>query len=66
MAGEVTALPFLTSTLFGDEWSASSLGQFNLRAIGGYVGPRTGPDTVEKKNILGPNNLNMIKPSRLE
>jgi hypothetical protein len=49
------APPFLTSELDGSEWSAIWLGRFNLPQgktpgtfwRGGWVGPRTGLDTVE-------------------
>jgi hypothetical protein len=49
---------FLTSTLYGGEWSASSPDRFNpeettlgLHWISGRVGPRAGLDAVEKKNF---------------
>jgi hypothetical protein len=42
---------FLTSTIVGDEWSASRLFRFTSEAhcIGGWEGPRTGLDAVEKR-----------------
>jgi hypothetical protein len=55
----VIALPFLTSTLDGGEWSASHPGRFTPRKrapgthwIGGWVGPRAGLDDVEKRKVL--------------
>jgi hypothetical protein len=49
---------FLTSALTGGEWSASRTGRFTPRenapgthSIGGWVGPRTGLDDVEKRKI---------------
>jgi hypothetical protein len=43
---------FLTSALAGGEWSASRLCRFTpgTHWIGGWVGPRAGPDDVEKRN----------------
>jgi hypothetical protein len=50
---------FLTSALVGGEWSDSRPCRFppEKRApgthwIGGWVGPRTGPDDVEKRKFL--------------
>jgi hypothetical protein len=50
---------FLTSALVGGEWSASRPGCFTPRErvpsthwIGGWVGPRTNLDDVEKRKIL--------------
>jgi hypothetical protein len=50
---------FLTSALIGDEWSASRPGRFipwerapSTHWIGGWVGPRTGLDGVEKRKFL--------------
>jgi hypothetical protein len=45
---------FLTSALVGGDWSASRPGRFSLGThwIGGWVGPRTGLDNVERRNIL--------------
>jgi hypothetical protein len=45
---------FLTSALVGGEWSASRPGRFALGThwIGGWVGPRTGLDDVQRRNIL--------------
>jgi hypothetical protein len=50
---------FLTSTLAGDEWSASRPGRFTpgerahgTHWIGGWVDPRTGLDDVEKRKFL--------------
>jgi hypothetical protein len=47
----------LTLALVGDEWSDSRPGRFTTGEkapsnhwIGGWVGPRTGLDDVEKKN----------------
>jgi hypothetical protein len=55
------APPFLTSTLDGDEWSASLPGRFTLEeraprthCIGGWVGPRAGLGAVEKRSICCP------------
>jgi hypothetical protein len=49
----------LTSALVGEEWSATRPGRFTpgeivpgTHWIGGWVGPRTGLDDVERKNIL--------------
>jgi len=51
----------LTSTLDGGEWSVSRRGQFTPREkardthwIGGWVGPRTGLDTVVNRTIPSP------------
>jgi hypothetical protein len=48
---------FLTSALVGGEWPASRPGRFTPRerapgtcCIGGWVGPRTGLDSVQKEN----------------
>jgi hypothetical protein len=53
------APPFLTSALDGGEWSASRPCCFipgerapSTHSIGGWVGPRVGLHTVEKRNIL--------------
>jgi hypothetical protein len=45
---------FLTSSLVGGELSASCSGRFapGERVPGGWVGPRTGLDDVEKRNFL--------------
>jgi hypothetical protein len=45
---------FLTSALVGGEWSASRPGRFTpgTHWIGGWVGPRTGLDGVEMREIL--------------
>jgi hypothetical protein len=47
---------FLTSALFGSEWSASRPGHFTLgqrvpcaHLIGGWIDPRIGLDDVEKE-----------------
>jgi hypothetical protein len=44
----------LTSKLDEREWSASLSGRFTpgTHWIGSWVGPRTGLDAVEKRNIL--------------
>jgi hypothetical protein len=44
----------LTSALDGNVWSASRLGRFipGTHWTGGWVGPRTGLDEVEKRKIL--------------
>jgi hypothetical protein len=54
---------FFTSTLVGDEWSASSSGRFtsgekatDTHWIGDCVGPRTGLDKVEKRKICSYQN----------
>jgi hypothetical protein len=48
---------FLTSALFGGEWSASRLGRFTPKErargthwIGGWVDPRAGQNDLEKRN----------------
>jgi hypothetical protein len=53
------ATPFLTTALDEGEWSASHHGRFSREEIapgthwpGGWVGPRTGLDTVEKRKTL--------------
>jgi hypothetical protein len=50
---------FLNSALVGGKWSASRLGRFTpgerapgTHWIGGWVGPRTGPDVVKVRKIL--------------
>jgi hypothetical protein len=50
---------FLTSEIFGGEWSASRLDRFTHRERapgtyweGDWVGPRTGLDDVEKRKFL--------------
>jgi hypothetical protein len=52
----VIAPSFLTSTLVGGEWSASHPGRFTAEemspgtlSVGGWVGPRTSLDIMEKK-----------------
>jgi hypothetical protein len=52
---------FFTSALVRGEWSASRPGRFTpgerapgTHWIGGWVGPRTGLDDVEKRKILDP------------
>jgi hypothetical protein len=44
---------FMTSALVGGEWSASHPGRFtpDKHWIGGWVGPRTGLDDVERRKI---------------
>jgi hypothetical protein len=56
---DVYILIFLTSALDGGEWSASHPGHFTpeerapgTHCIGGWVGPRTGLDDVEKRKFL--------------
>jgi hypothetical protein len=53
------APPFLTSPLVGGEWSDSRTGRFTHRErslgihwIGGWVGPRAGPDDVVKPQSM--------------
>jgi hypothetical protein len=53
------APPFLTTALVGDVWSASRPGRFTpgksapgTHWIGGWVGPATGLDNVERRKIL--------------
>jgi hypothetical protein len=53
--------PFLTSALYGGEWSVLRLGRLtpgerapNVHWRGGVKGPRTGPYVVEKENSLAP------------
>jgi hypothetical protein len=55
------APPFFTSALDGSEWSASRPARFTpeeiapgTRWIGGWVGLRACPDTVEKREIFFP------------
>jgi hypothetical protein len=55
------APPFLTLALDGCEWSVSRPGCFIPREIaagthwvGGWVGPRTGMNAVEKREYLDP------------
>jgi hypothetical protein len=50
---------FLTSALVAGEWSASLSARFipgertsGAHWIGGWVGPRTGPDDAEKRKFL--------------
>jgi hypothetical protein len=50
--------PLLTAALDGGEWSPSRPGHFTPKEIapgvhwiGGWVGPRSSPDAVEKKNL---------------
>jgi hypothetical protein len=50
---------FLTSVLFGSEWSASRPDRFTpgerapgTHYIGGWVGPRAGLENVEKRKFL--------------
>jgi hypothetical protein len=57
---------FLSSAVVGDEWSASGPGSFTTgkRAsgthwIGGWVGPRTGLNYVEKGKFLPPSGLEL-------
>jgi hypothetical protein len=44
----------VASALVGGEWSASFSGLFTpgTHWIGGWVGPRAGPDDVEKRKFL--------------
>jgi hypothetical protein len=44
---------FLPSALLGGEWSVARPGRFTpgTHWIGGWVGPRTGPDDVEKRKF---------------
>jgi hypothetical protein len=60
------APPFLTSALDGGEWSASRPCHFTpgerapgTHCIGGWVGPRTGLDDVERRKILPPPGLEL-------
>jgi hypothetical protein len=56
---------FLTSTLVGGEWFASSLGHFTQRKKPRWVGPGTGPEDVEKTKILPLRGLGPFgRPSR--
>jgi hypothetical protein len=45
---------FLASALIGGEWSASFPGRFTpgTHWIGGWVGPKTGLDEVERRKFL--------------
>jgi hypothetical protein len=52
------APPFLISALDGGEWSDSSPGRFTpgkrasgTQLIGGWVGPRAGPDAVKNRKV---------------
>jgi hypothetical protein len=54
------------SVLVGGEWSASGPGRFTLGEkaagthwIGGWMGPRTGLDDVEKRKFLPPPGLEL-------
>jgi hypothetical protein len=58
---EVQLHAFLTSAIYGSEWSASRLSRFtpgeralDTHWIGGWVGPRAGLDEVEKRKIPSP------------
>jgi hypothetical protein len=58
-SGGVVAAPFLTSTLDGGKWSASRPGRLTswertpgTHWIGGWVGPRTDLDVVEKRKDI--------------
>jgi hypothetical protein len=57
--GDVYIHIFLTSALVGGEWSASRPGPFTTGEkapgthwIGGWVDPRAGLDTVDKRKLL--------------
>jgi hypothetical protein len=52
---------FLTSALVGCEWSASRPGRFtpDNRWIGGWVGPISGLDDVEKRKFLSPEGFEL-------
>jgi hypothetical protein len=58
--------PFLTSALDGGEWSALRSCRFNPweRARGTWVDSRTGPDAMEKRQILQCRELNTGHPTR--
>jgi hypothetical protein len=56
---DVLIYVFLTLALVGGEWTASRHGRFTpgerepgTHCIGGWVGPRTGLDDVEKRKFL--------------
>jgi hypothetical protein len=58
---EVLLHSFSASALDGGEWSASRPGRFapgeitqNTHWIGGWVGPRAGPDAVAKRKVPVP------------
>jgi hypothetical protein len=62
--------PFSNSTLDGSEWSASRLCRFTpgVKAsgvywLGGWVGPRSGLDAVEKRKILHRQESNPFPPA---
>jgi hypothetical protein len=62
---------FLTSALVGGQLSASRLDLLTTREralgthwTGGWVGPRTGLDDVEKRKILPPSRLEPLPLSR--
>jgi hypothetical protein len=55
---DVWIYSFLTSALVGGEWSASRPGRFTpgdrapgTHWIGDWMGPRAGPDDVEKRKF---------------
>jgi len=58
---EIKLHAFLNSVLDGGEWSALSLDRFTTverdpitHLIGGWMGPRSGLETVAKRNIPSP------------
>jgi hypothetical protein len=61
MGNGCTPPPFLTTALHGSEWSASRPGRFTsgetapcTYCVGDWVGPRAGPDIMEKRKHLLP------------
>jgi hypothetical protein len=53
----------------GDEWSASRPGRFTpgerapgTHSIGGWVGPKTGLDDVEKRKCFDPTGTRTLTP----
>jgi hypothetical protein len=63
--------PFLTSALDGGEWSASRPCRFIPRervpgnhSIGGWAGPRTGPESVQERKILRCRDSNLDRRAR--
>jgi hypothetical protein len=70
MGSEDIAPPFLASTLYGGEWSATRPCRFTpgerapgTHRIGGWVGPRVGLDAVEKRKVLHCRESNPGRPA---
>jgi hypothetical protein len=60
------APPFLTSALYGGEWSASRPNRFTpgTNCIGGWVAPIIGLDDVERRKIVLLPRLELHRPAR--